>query len=95
MGKTPEELNLTDQPIQRQTPSDPRDQEWYKFSAEIEELLQSEQYRWAEDTLRDIQTTVERTHSVSPAQRAAVGNIEAARTNRASRRGEGFGGRRW
>jgi hypothetical protein len=97
MGKRPEDLNLNDQPHPppaKPGPAiDPRDTDWYRFSQEIDDLLYSGSYTWAEDTLTDIKATVERTQSVSPAQRRAVENIENARSNRGSRRGEGH--RRW
>lgn len=72
---------------------DPRDTEWYRFAEEIESLLSTGDYTWAEDTLTDIKATVERLERVSDGQRQAVEHIERARTNRASRRHEGF--RRW
>lgn len=84
-GKSIDELNLSDEPLSeaapskgRTTPEDPRGQEWYRFNQDIEDLLATGKVTWAEDILRDIQTTVEKTHRVSDGQRQAVNNIEAA-----------------
>lgn len=98
MGKTLEQLGLTDTPIAKAEPIDPRGTDWYRFSEEIDELLATGQYTWAETTLTDIQATVNRTHSVSDGQRRAVQNIETARsrsrTGGYGRRYEGYGGGR-
>lgn len=88
-GKRIEDLKLRDE-------GDPRDTEWYRFSKDIEDLLSTGEYTWAEDTLRDIQLTVEQTQHVTDRQRQAVDNIEAARRDQpeprrgGSRRYEGF-----
>jgi hypothetical protein len=94
MGKTIDQLNLTDAPIRPAKPLDPRDTEWYRFSREIDDLLQGNRYDWAADTLNDIQLTVEKTERVTEGQRRAVSNIENARPSRGdgrsySRRYEG------
>lgn len=98
MGKSLDELNLNDQPIRIPATKDPRDTDWYRFAREIDDLLATGQYTWAESTLQDIQTTVEQRQAVTVGQRQAVENIERARSSRSDRRGgsrryEGFGGR--
>jgi len=96
MGKRLEDLQLTDDPIRPLAPIDPRDTDWYRFSKDIDDLLATGHYTWAESTLTDIQATVERIHQVTEGQRRAVRNIEAAsgpggRGSRwGSRRYEGF-----
>jgi hypothetical protein len=93
MGKTLDQLKLSDQPIQTPRSSDLRQEPWYQFSRDIDDLLATGSYTWAEGTLRDIQATVERTQTVSDGQRRAVGNIEAARGRSEGgyrRRYEGF-----
>jgi hypothetical protein len=92
MGKTPDQLNLNDGSIRPAKAIDPRDTDWYKFGVEIDDLLATGDYTWAEDTLRDIQTTVTQRQCVTVGQRQAVDNIEKAR-RRNSRRHEGF--HRW
>lgn len=72
MGKSPDDLPLD-------PPTDIRDHAWYQFVQEIEELLASEQYGWAEATLRGIQQTVEDLQRVTEGQRRAVANIVAAK----------------
>jgi hypothetical protein len=92
MGKRIDQLKVDDTPI-AETPSepiDPRGTAWYRFVVEIEDLLATGQYTWAEPTLRDIQLTVEATHQVTPGQRRAIGNIEAGRYKSRGRRYEGF-----
>lgn len=75
---------------------DPRGQPWYQFATAIDELIEGGQFTWAEDSLRGIKATVEQTKQVTPGQRRAVENIEAAK-GRADgwrrRSGEGFRGR--
>lgn len=92
-----EDLNLNDQPIRSTTSSsDPRGTDWYRFAREIDDLLATGQYEWAESTLTDIQRTVEQRQAVTIGQRQAVTNIECARDGRMARRSrryEGFGGR--
>ena len=90
MGKTVDQLNLQEDPIRPTAPVDPRTTAWYRFSQDIEDLLATGHYTWAQDTLTDIQVTVERTQAVSEGQRRAVQNIEAARTRGSSRRYEGW-----
>lgn len=94
MGKSLDDLNLSDQPLPPPTPAgrtqDPRGTEWYQFQQEIDELLLQGSYEWAADTLSDIRATVERTGQVTPGQRNAVRNIEESRSGRRSRRYEGW-----
>lgn len=77
MGKSLDELNLKDEPIRQPAPEDFRDTDWYRFSTEIDDLLATGKYTWAESTLTDIQRTVEALKRVSEPQRQAVRNIEA------------------
>lgn len=98
MGKTLDELNLPDDPIRPIAPTDVRDTAWYRFAREIDDLLATGSYTWAESTLTDIQATVERIQQVTQGQRNAVANIAAAaagRAGRGRRRYEGFTRRRW
>lgn len=95
MGKTLDQLNLKDDPLPTPpAPVDPRTTEWYQFSQDIDDLLATGHYTWAEDTLTDIQRTVETYKTVTPAQRRAVTNIETARgrgrTGGYRRRYEGY-----
>ena len=95
MGKSPDDLNLSDEPLRRLEPVDPRDTEWYQFVQQIEELLEGGQFEWAASTLKGIAESVERYKIVTPGQRSAVANVSAAR-GRADgwrRRYEGHGGR--
>jgi hypothetical protein len=62
----------------RPRPSDLRDEDWYRFCREIDDLYASGRYEWAASTLFDIQGTVERTQRVTDGQRRAVRNIEEA-----------------
>jgi hypothetical protein len=50
-----------------------------EFIKRIDELLESGDYDWAEDTLSGIRETVERTGRVTENQERAVSNIEGAR----------------
>ncbi len=98
MGKRLEDLNLPDEPLQP-TPApreaeDVRATEWYRFCREIDDIIATGNFTWAEDTLSDIAATVEKYQRVTEGQRKAVANIEAARAGRGSRRHEGFY-RRW
>ena len=89
MGKRIEELQgLDDSPLGEEI--DPRATAWYRFVGDIEDLLATGRYTWAEDTLRDIQATVERTRRVTEGQQRAVTNIENARGRGGSRRYEGW-----
>lgn len=94
MGKTLDQLNLDDQPILRPAPVDDRDTEWYRFAVEIDEILSTGQFDWAENTLSSIKHSVEQYQSVTSGQRQAVANITRARRDRPSRAGsrwyEGF-----
>lgn len=93
MGKRIEDLPLDDTPIAADPPqpSDARDAAWYRFSVDIEDMLATGQYRFAQDTLEGIQETVERTQRVTEGQRRAVANIEASREkHKHGRRYEGF-----
>lgn len=89
MGKTLDELPDTlildttpakgrPNPFERHT-ADPRSSRWYQFSSEIDDLLATGRYTWAEDTLRSIQETVQRTERVTEGQERAVRHIEQAR----------------
>lgn len=96
MGKTLNDLKLSDQPITLPAlpPIDPRGTDWYRFSREIDDLLATGAYQWAQDTLTDLQETVERLQRVSDGQRRAVANIKARASRPArgfNRRYEGFG----
>jgi len=48
------------------------------FLTEIEDLLSSEDYDWASDTLEGIYNTVEQRGFVTDAQRTAIENIAEA-----------------
>ena len=74
-GKSPDDLVFKPDP----SPSDPRQSEWYLFSAEIDDLLADSRYSWAEDTLSGIQETVQQTERVTEGQRRAVTNISESR----------------
>lgn len=97
MGKRPEDLPLDDTPLVRTQPTDVREAEWYQFCQRLDELIESGHYSWASDTLTGIRDSVERYKVVTPGQRSAVDNVEAARgrSDGWRRRYEGFGrGRR-
>ncbi len=69
------DLKLSDAPDDA-----PSEQEgWMTFLTEIEDLLSSEEYDWASDTLEGIYNTVEQRQVVTPGQRDAVENITAAK----------------
>jgi hypothetical protein len=92
VGKRIDELSgLDDAPIGSAT-TDPRGTDWYRFLTDIEDLLATGHYTWAEQSLRAIQLTVEQTQRVTGGQRAAVSNIERARREDGSRP---FGRRRY
>lgn len=95
MGKKAEDLPLDQTPMRRKQPADIRDAEWFRFKSEIDEMLASDRYRWAEDTLSGIAESVERYQMVTPGQRRAIENIRAAgdKTRTGSRRYEGY--KRW
>jgi hypothetical protein len=81
MGKRPEDLNVDDTPLdsprRRGGSDDARETEWYRFILEIDDLLATGEYTWAQQTLEGIQETVEKTERVSEGQRHAVENIAA------------------
>lgn len=103
MGKRIDDLlKLDDRPIgerpveardpRKIEPADDlRDQPWFQFVGEIDELLNDDDYHWSFETLSGIRETVERTQRVTEGQRRALANIKqgGART----RRYEGFRGR--
>jgi hypothetical protein len=109
VGKRIEDLRKLDldHPIERQVEAldakrardeqdggDERDQPWYQFVGEIDDLLASGDYDWAFDTLHGIRETVEHSRRVSEGQRRAVANVEAARGLAGRRRRyEGYRGR--
>lgn len=97
MGKRIEDLPLDDTPFDATPLVDPgggdvRATSWFQFIAEIDELLESEQYGWAEDTLLGIKETVEKTQRVTDGQQRAITNIQASRER--PRRGQRFRWRR-
>jgi hypothetical protein len=81
VGKHLDDLSLDDTPITPDgTPplrpgADVRDEPWFQFIDEIDDLLATGQYTWAEDTLTGIRDTVARIHQVTDGQRRAVTNI--------------------
>ena len=77
-GKSLDELKLDD--THRPSDPDPRGTDWYRFSQEIEDLLATGKYTFAEETLRGIQVTVEKSKRVTDGQRRAVKNIEDSKT---------------
>lgn len=99
MGKSLDQLtDLSDAPLTSPSPpsGDDRDTVWYRFLAEIDDLLATGHYSWAEDTLTSIHTTVELRRTVSEGQRRAVDNITRSRSRERgsggrSRRYEGWG----
>lgn len=94
MGKTIDDLTtLDDTPLAPDlaTDRDPRPTNWYRFIGDIDDLLATGQYTWAEESLRGIQETVGRTKRVTDGQRLAVDHIErAGERRRGSRRYEGW-----
>lgn len=82
------------------TTTDLRDQAWYQFYSELEEMRCTGEYDWADKTIAGIMDTVESRKAVTAGQRQAIENIrrsmrerEERRAERSSRRYEGFGGR--
>lgn len=63
-----------------------------KFIAQVKGMLVGDEYEYAEDTLRGILTTVERTGRVSEGQERAVGNIAA---NPGRKGSQGHRSQRW
>jgi heat shock protein HspQ len=90
VGKRIEDLKLDDTPIEQRVEApesvsdDLRDQPWYQFVAEIDELLDDEAYAWAATSLEGIAETVGKTRRVTEGQQRAVRNIRDGR--RESRR---------
>jgi hypothetical protein len=87
MGKAPEDLPLDP------ASHDDRDQPWFQFCEEIDQLLDTGEYAWAFDTLTGIQDSVRAYRVVTDGQRRAVENIRTARDRKEggfSRRYEGF-----
>jgi len=71
--------------------ADLRDQPWYQFQQQIQELLETGDYDWARDTLEGIAASVEKYRIVTEGQRLAVKHIEEARQRTHwSRRYEGY-----
>jgi hypothetical protein len=56
---------------------DGRDEAWYRFLNDVDDLLSTGQFGWAEPVLRGMQDTVERHGRVTPTQRRALANIAA------------------
>lgn len=79
MGKSLDDLQLSDAPLVRAQPPDPHATEWYAFQQEIDELLEGGGVDWARETLKGIAHSVEQFQRVTPGQRQAVHNIGAAR----------------
>jgi hypothetical protein len=97
MGKRPEDLPLSDLPLHTKGAPDDRDTVWYQTVTEIEAMRVSDEYRFAEDTLRGIMESIERFRTVTPGQRRAIDNIAASKSRADGVRGrryEGFRGRR-
>lgn len=90
MGKSLEDLHLDDRPLPR--PADDRHSPWYQFCEQIDELLASGDYDWAQDTLEGIRASVEDYKTVTPGQRRAIENIRAARQRQDGRRGRRYEG---
>jgi hypothetical protein len=68
---------------------DAREELAARFIDQIENLLATDDFRWAEETLRGIASTVELTKRVTVAQRIAVARIGT--TGPRPRRWPGFG----
>lgn len=97
MGKRPDDLPLSDAPLRPPEPDDEREAAWYQFAEELHTLLDSGDFTWATDTLAGILASVEQYKTVTPGQRRAVANVQAARTRAdggGRRRYEGFDRRR-
>ena len=86
MGKRIDELPLDDTPIDAPDPDD-RAAPWSRFLDEIDDLLQTGQFTWAEDTLNGIYDSVRQKRWVTEGQKTAVRNIAAARSEDRPRRG--------
>lgn len=92
-GRRLDELNLGDQPLSVPKAEDPRSTDWYRFTTDIQDLLATGKFTWAERTLQEIAVTVEQTQRVTDDQRRAVNNIEEAAER--SRYRPGSGSRRY
>ena len=57
---------------------DIRDEEWYPFVTDIDDMVSQQRYQWAEGILRRIRDTIEQTHWVTDAQIQAVVTIQRA-----------------
>ena len=57
---------------------DIRDEEWYPFVSDIDDMVSQQRYQWAEGILRKIRDTIEQTHWVTDAQIQAVVTIQRA-----------------
>lgn len=93
-----DDLPFDDKPLtaeQGRPADDLRNRIAFRFISDIENLLATGEYTWAETTLRGIQETVERTGRVSDAQRRAVTSIETARERQKAVRRDGMRGRRY
>lgn len=91
MGKSLDDLNLSDEPLRS---VDLRDETWYQFCQEIDDLILSDDFYWAINTLEGIRESVEQYKVVTEGQRRAIANIRDARQERRrgwGRRYEGFG----
>jgi len=54
---------------------DGRDDAWYQFLNDLDDLLALGTFTWAEETLAGIRRVVEHSGRVTPAQRQALANI--------------------
>lgn len=79
--------DLPDDPLQQPDHEDIRSTSWFQFAEEIEELLATGRYSWAEDTLEGIKESVQKFRVVTDNQRRAVRNIEAGAARSEGRRG--------
>lgn len=73
-GKSLADLHLDDFEIEV---PDVREASWYQVVERIDELLESGDYDWAENTLQGIRKGILRFKSVTPLQENAIDNIEA------------------
>lgn len=56
--------------------ADGRDESWHRFVTDIDDLLATGRFTWAQETLNGIRQVVEQQGRVTAAQRRAVKNIE-------------------
>lgn len=87
MGKSANDLPLD--PMSHRHPNRDREEaadirhtQWYQLVSEIDDMLNSEDYTWATDTLEGIKKTVESRRDVTEGQRKAIANIQGARARR-------------